>query len=105
MRGLTAPLLEAGARVVVATHWSIGDRSVVPFVDRFYSAMAAGARVDDAMRQAKLSAIHEGVSIADWGSYSIIGDGAMRPPLRRPALSPVAWLRNITQSRRDTSGS
>ena len=27
LRGLTAPLLEAGARAVVATHWAIGDQS------------------------------------------------------------------------------
>ena len=104
LQGLTAPLLGAGARAVVATHWSIGDRSVIPFVDRFYSAMASGARVDDALRQSKLAAVREGVSIADWGSYAVIGDGAMRVALRQPSLSPVAWLRNVTQSLRDTSG-
>jgi len=105
LRGLTAPLLEAGARTVVATHWSIGDRSVVPFIDRFYAAMANGARVDDALRQAKLAAIRDGVSLADWGSFSVIGDGALRVPLRQPQLSPVAWLRDVTQSLRDSSGS
>lgn len=104
MRGLTAPLLGAGARAVVATHWSIGDRSVIPFVDRFYAALASGARVDDALRQAKLAAIRDGVSIADWGSYTVVGDGSMRVVLQRPALSPIAWLRNVTQSLRDTSG-
>lgn len=105
LRGLTAPLLEAGARTVVATHWSIGDRSVVPFVDRFYAAMAAGRRVDDALREAQVAAIRDGVSIADWGSFSVIGDGGLRVPLRRPGLSPVAWLRGATQVRRDSSGS
>jgi len=93
MRGLTAPLLEAGARAVVAPHWSIGDRSVVPFVDRFYAALATGARVDDALRVAKQSAIRDGVGIADWGSFSIVGDGSMRVPLRAPSLAPVPWSR------------
>ncbi len=95
LRGLTAPLLEAGARAVVATHWSIGDRSVVPFVDRFYAAMATGARVDDALRQAKLAAIRDGVSLADWGSFAVIGDGAMRMTFRQPRLTPVDWLRGV----------
>jgi len=35
LRGLAEPLFEAGARAIVVTHWSIGDRSVLPFVDRF----------------------------------------------------------------------
>ncbi|MBL0169919.1 MAG: CHAT domain-containing protein [Gemmatimonadaceae bacterium] len=103
LRGLTAPFLEAGARAVVATHWSIGDRSVVPFIDRFYAAMATGLRVDDALRQAKLAAIRDGVSIADWGSYSIIGDGSMRVPLSQPLLSPIAWLRSARPSLRDAT--
>ena len=100
LRGLTAPLLEAGARAVVATHWAIGDRSVVPFIDRFYAAMATGARVDDALRAAKLAAIRDSVSIADWGSYSVVGDGAMRVSLRQPRLTPVAWHRGASGARR-----
>lgn len=104
LRGLTAPLLEAGARAVVGTHWSIGDRSVVPFIERFYRAMAEGARPDDALRTAKLAAIRAGVSIADWASFTITGDASVRPPLRRPAHEPPApWLRNVVQAVRDTS--
>ena len=103
LRGLTAPLLEAGARAVVATHWSIGDRSVVPFVDRFYAAMARGARVDDALRQAKLAAIRDGVSIADWGAFSVTGDGSVRVPLQTPSSGVVPWLEDRTEARRDTS--
>ncbi len=104
LRGLTAPLLEAGARAVVATYWSIGDRSTVPFVDRFYAAMATGARVDEALRQTKLAAIRDGASIADWGSFSVIGDGALRVPLRASSLAPTMWLRDVSQPRRDSGG-
>lgn len=104
LRGLAAPLLEAGGRAVVATHWSIGDRSVVPFVDRFYAAMAAGRRVDDALRDAKLAAIRDRVSIADWGSFTVIGDGSLRLPLRQPEGAPARWLRGVTQVMRDSSG-
>jgi CHAT domain-containing protein/tetratricopeptide (TPR) repeat protein len=103
LRGLAGPLLERGARVVVGTLWSIGDRSVVPFVDRFYQAMAAGAAVDDALRQAKLAAIRDGASIADWGAFSVIGDGRFRPPLRPVPTRPMDWLRNVVQPSRDTT--
>jgi CHAT domain-containing protein len=104
LRGLTAPLLESGARAVVGTHWSIGDRSIVPIVDRFYAAMAAGQRADDALRQAKLAAIQAGVSIADWGAFTITGDAAMRPVLRRPVGGrEPGWITNIRQALRDTT--
>lgn len=104
LRGLTAPLLEAGARAVVGTHWSIGDRSVVPFIERFYRAMAEGARPDDALRTAKLAAIRAGVSIADWASFTITGDASVRPPLRRSTgEEPAPWLRNVVQVGRDTT--
>ena len=103
LRGLAAPLLEAGARAIVATHWSIGDRSVVPFVDRFYAAMAAGVTVDEALRQTKLAAIRDGMSISDWGGFSVIGDGTMRPRLRPVDRAPSAWVHDAAQARRDTT--
>jgi len=83
LRGLAAPLFEAGARAVVATHWPINDRSVLPFVDRFYAAMAAGKSAGDALRDAKLAALREHASIADWAAFTVIGDASMRPVLRR----------------------
>ncbi|MCC6774904.1 MAG: CHAT domain-containing protein [Gemmatimonadaceae bacterium] len=103
LRGLTAPLLEAGARTVVATHWSIADRSVVPFVERFYSALATGRRVDDALRDAKLEAIRNGANIADWGSFTTIGDGSLRVALRQPGGMLSRWLTKPPPLRRDTT--
>jgi CHAT domain-containing protein len=82
LRGLAAPLFEAGARAVVATHWAINDRSVVAFIDRVYAAMASGKTAGDALRDAKLAAIRDGGSIADWAAFTIIGDASMRPALR-----------------------
>jgi CHAT domain-containing protein len=93
LRGLTAPLLSAGARAVVGTYWAIADRRVVPFIDRFYRAMAEGTRPDDALRNAKLAAIRDGVSIAEWGSFVLTGDGSQAPPLRRVTGAPVPWVR------------
>jgi len=82
LRGLSEPFLEAGARAVVVTQWSIGDRSVLPFVERFYADMAAGASVGDALRQSKLVAIRAGGRITDWAAFTAIGDASMHPPLR-----------------------
>jgi CHAT domain-containing protein len=103
LRGLTGPLLEAGSRAVVGTHWAIADRSVVPFIDRFYGAVAAGARLDDALRQTKLAAIRAGVSIAEWGAYTVTGDAAARPILRLPGGAPPPWVRSGPSARRDSS--
>jgi CHAT domain-containing protein/tetratricopeptide (TPR) repeat protein len=105
LRGITAPLLEAGARAVVATQWSIGDRSVAPFVDRLYAAMANGESVGDALRSAKLSAIRDDARISDWAGFAVFGDATLRPPLRQPGLTRLQWLRDLVQPMRDTSSS
>ena len=92
LRGLTGPLFEAGARAIVVTHWSIGDGSVLPFVDRFYAAMASGESVGDALRHTKLIAIHEGARIADWAAFTVIGDASMHPLLRPRRVAPLDWV-------------
>jgi CHAT domain-containing protein/tetratricopeptide (TPR) repeat protein len=103
LRGLTGPLFEAGARTIVVTHWSIGDRSVLPFVDRFYAGMASGQTVGEALRQTKLAAIRDGARISDWAAFTVIGDASMHPPLRPRRLSPLHWLHDVVQPARDTS--
>jgi CHAT domain-containing protein len=103
LRGLASPLFEAGARAIVVTHWSIGDRSVLPFVDRFYASMASGRTVGDALRQTKLAAIRDGARISDWAAFTVIGDASMKPPLRPRRLSPMNWLHDLIQPTRDTS--
>jgi CHAT domain-containing protein len=104
LRGLTSSLFEAGARAIVVTHWSIGDRSVLPFVDRFYASMASGESVGDALRQTKLAAIRDGARISDWAAFTVIGDASMRPSFRQRRLSPMNWLHDLIQPTRDTSG-
>lgn len=103
LRGLVGPLFEAGARTAVVTLWSIGDRSVLPFVDRFYANMAAGLSVGDALRQTKLVAIRDGARISDWAAFTVIGDAAMHPTLHPANLPPLPWLRDGGQTTRDTS--
>jgi len=103
LRGLSGPFLEAGARAVVVTQWSIGDKSVLPFVDRFYAAMASGTSVGDALRETKLAAIRDHARIADWAAFTVIGDASMHPALRQRRMSALSWLQQVTQPARDTS--
>jgi tetratricopeptide (TPR) repeat protein len=90
MEGLTAPLVEAGARSVVATQWRIGDRSTVRLVGDFYSGLARGLPVVDALREAKLSAIRRGAPASEWAGFTVVGDPLARVAVRAPR-PPVRW--------------
>jgi len=92
VQGLTAPLLQAGARAVVATQWRIGDRSTVAFVDDFYRAMAEGRPVGDALRAAKLAALHRGAPAREWAAFTVIGDPLVTPSLHAPSRWRAGWL-------------
>ena len=88
VQGLTAPLLAAGARVVVATSWRISDRGTVPLVEAFYAAMARGRSVGDALRAAKLEAIRRGAPPRDWAAFTAVGDPLATIPLHEPRRTP-----------------
>lgn len=81
--GLTAPLVQAGARSVVATGWSVGDESAVAFVQSFYETLAEGHDVAEALRMAKLSAIRRGLPMSLWAAFTLIGNPTVRIPLRQ----------------------
>jgi hypothetical protein len=85
VQGLTAPLLQAGARAVVATRWRIGDESAVAFVDALYGALARGLPVGEALRAAKLDAIRRGAPPSVWGAFTVVGDPFVTVPLRAPS--------------------
>ena len=92
VQGLTAPLLAAGARTVVATGWPVDDRETVPLVEAFYAALSTGEPVGAALRTAKLAALHRGAPVRDWASFAVIGDPFVRVPLRAPRRSPAFVL-------------
>jgi hypothetical protein len=89
IQGLTAPLIQAGARSVVASQWRIGDRSTIAFVRAFYAALAKGLTVGDALRAAKLDALRRGASPKEWAAFTIVGDPLARVALRSPR--PDRW--------------
>lgn len=84
--GLTGPLLQAGARAVVATSWRIGDQATVAFVHSFYDALALGLPVADALRTAKLDALERGAKPNEWAVFTAVGDPLVKVGLRRPPL-------------------
>ena len=93
VQGLTSPLLQAGARSVVATSWRISDQRVVPFIEQFYDGLARGLPVVDALRAAKLSALKGGEPPRIWAAFLAIGDPAITVPLRAP---PKGWWARLT---------
>jgi CHAT domain-containing protein len=93
VQGLTSPLLQAGARSIVATNWRINDQRVVPFIERFYDALARGLPVTDALRAAKLGAVAAGEPPRVWAAFLAIGDPLVTVPLRLPAKSWWSWIR------------
>ena len=93
LQGLTTPLLEAGARSVIATQWRIGDRSTVRLVHDLYDALTRGAPVAEALREAKLAAIRRGAPASEWAGFTVVGDPLVRIPLREPPPAPpMGWL-------------
>jgi CHAT domain-containing protein/tetratricopeptide (TPR) repeat protein len=92
LQGLTAPLLEAGARSVVATSWRVGDRSTLRLVDGLYAGLAKGRPVIEALREAKLGAMRSGAPPAAWAAFVLVGDPATMVPLTPPRTRPAWWV-------------
>jgi CHAT domain-containing protein len=80
--GLTAPLLEAGARAVLATAWRVSDAETARFMGGFYREVAAGRTVGEALQRAKTAARRRGAPVSVWGAFSLVGDATVRPQLR-----------------------
>ena len=91
IQGLTAPLLQAGARAVLATEWPIEDRSTLAMADDFYGGLADGLTADQALRNAQLASRRRGAPPAVWAAFTLVGDPALRIPLRRPAIAIWWW--------------
>jgi len=92
VEGLTAPLLQAGARSVVATTWRVGDTQAERFIGRFYDAIAAGAAVGDALRAAKLASLRSSESPSSWAAYTLVGNPLAKPALRPPPPDTRYWV-------------
>lgn len=84
IQGLTAPLLEGGAGVVVATMWPVPDRAAAQFVEMFYRHLADGLRVGEALAAARRTRRDAGASPAEWAAFVAVGNAELFIPLRSP---------------------
>ncbi len=78
--GLTRALLYAGAKSVMVSLWSVADESTSQLMIYFYEFLLAGKEKHEALRQAKLKLIREGVNYKDeplsayyWAPFVLIG--------------------------------
>ena len=90
VQGLTAPLLAAGARSIVATLWSVRDEAALGVVRGLYEGLAAGMPVAEALRAAKLHAIRRGAAPRDWAAFTVVGNPMVQVELQRPR-KPTTW--------------
>jgi len=82
--GLVSAFLQAGARSVLATQWSI-DESTAELMASFYKAMTGGQDTAGALRQAKLDVLKKHLRFAGtevslahpffWAPFVLIGSG------------------------------
>lgn len=76
--GLSRAFQFAGARSVLASLWSVSDRSTAALMDRFYRALAAGSSRDDALRDAQLFLLRDRTLDASapfyWAAFQLMGD-------------------------------
>ena len=86
LQGLTAPLLAAGVRSIVATRWPVQDRGASTMMDAFYAEIARGYAVTDAMQRIKQRAVAAGTKPSDWAAYTVLGDPMSKPMLTRPSI-------------------
>jgi CHAT domain-containing protein len=92
VQGLAAPLLQSGARSVVATQWQVPDRGTVRLVEDFYDALASGLPVAEALRAAKLAALRRGAPTGEWAAFTVLGDPLAEVALRRSGSRLPRWL-------------
>jgi CHAT domain-containing protein len=79
LRGLVAPLIEAGARGVAATLWAVDDQAQRQLMSRVYQRLARGESTAAALRGAKLEALRAGAAPRDWAGLVLWGDPLTRP--------------------------
>jgi CHAT domain-containing protein len=92
IQGLTAPLLEAGARTTVATRWPVSDDQTLEIVEAMYRGLADGMTVGAALQAAKLDAFNRGVPPAEWAAFVLVGDASVLIPLSRPGIAGIWWV-------------
>jgi CHAT domain-containing protein len=81
IQGLTAPLLRAGARSVLATSWTVRDADAARFTSRFYGELERDGAVAQALARAKRAARTAGQPASVWAGFVLVGNPYARLPV------------------------
>jgi CHAT domain-containing protein len=73
--GLTWAFRAAGCPSVVASLWSVDDAATGQLMVRFYEALKAGKRKDEALRDAMLATREKQPPPYFWAAFELSGDG------------------------------
>ncbi len=102
LHGLVSTALDAGARGVIATRWTVNDTAIVPLMVHFYEALQRGDDVVTAVNHMRRDAMHAGISPAVWANIEYVGDPTLRVTLKpaqrwwsRVGRTVGAWLRAV----------
>jgi CHAT domain-containing protein len=83
VQGLTAALLEGGAKAVLASQWAVEDHRTALFMGRFYRTVRRGIPVTDALAEVKRGLALEGRPAQEWAGFVLVGNPMIR-------IGPVA---------------
>jgi CHAT domain-containing protein len=88
---LARAFLTAGAKSVIASLWSVNDRTTATLMESFYEHLSAGLPVREALRRAQLDFVKTYGDKAHpyyWAGFEVIGDGTRRiaPQTRKTDL-------------------
>ncbi|HEY7634717.1 MAG TPA: CHAT domain-containing protein [Gemmatimonadales bacterium] len=92
VQGLSAPLLQAGARSILATGWRINDRGTNRLIDAFYQELSRGQPEAQALRNAKLRMIQQKRPPGEWAAFTLMGDPTIRVRLRTSHEAMPYWI-------------
>ena len=92
---LARAFLVSGAAVVVGSLWPIEDNASSRFFDHFYSSLAQGDSVRNALRHAQIKLIHLGYDARAWAGFAVLGDGDWRMA-EAPRIAHLTWLVFLT---------
>ena len=78
--GLTRAFLSAGTNTVLVSLWSVPDRATSQLMIAFYANLSKGMSKTEALREAKISLLHQNPTQFPWywAAFVLIGDG-IRP--------------------------